>query len=111
MKALVIYVYAGELFLFDAAGYGKKLGGPTKPIFGVQYVEAMKGLVTYGYTSELFLFDAAGKGKKLGGPTKRINGVQYVKAMKGLVTCDMLASSSCVTPQALARSCTDPPIL
>jgi len=30
MKALVIYVYAGKIFLFDAAGYGEELGGPTK---------------------------------------------------------------------------------
>ena len=67
MKALVTYGYAGELFLFDAAGYGEKLGEPTKPIFGVQYVEAMKGLVAYGYDGKLFLFDAAGPGKKLGG--------------------------------------------
>jgi len=73
--------------LFDAAGPGKKLHGPTDIINGVQYVKAIKGLVTYGYTSELFLFDAAGKGKKLGGPTKRISGVQYVNAIKGLVTC------------------------
>ena len=79
MKGLVTYGYAGELFMFDAAGYGEKLGGPTKPIFGVQYVEAMKGLVTYGYTSELFLFDAAGQDKKLGGPTKRINCVRMWK--------------------------------
>ena len=32
MKALVIYVYVGELFLFDAAGYREKMGEPAKPI-------------------------------------------------------------------------------
>jgi hypothetical protein len=69
----------------------------------------MKGLVTYGDSGELFLFEAAGPGKKLGGPTKEINGVQYVKAMKGLVAYGMMVSSSCLTPQALARSWADPP--
>ena len=67
MKGLAAYGYDGELFLLDAAGPGKKLGGPTKRINGVQYVEAMKGLVAYGYNGKLFLFDAAGPGKKLGG--------------------------------------------
>jgi hypothetical protein len=67
IKGLVTYGDSGELFLFEAAGPGKKLGGPTKEINGVLYVEAMKGLVAYGYNGKLFLFDAAGPGKKLGG--------------------------------------------
>ena len=70
MKALLIYGNAGKLFLSDAAGYGEKLGEPTKPIFGVQYVKAMKGLVTYSGAGELFLLEAACHCKKLGGPTK-----------------------------------------
>ena len=48
MKGLVTYGENGELFLFDAAGQGKKLDGPTFNSYGVKYVEAMKGLVTYG---------------------------------------------------------------
>ena len=56
MNGLVTYSVYGELFLFDVAGQGKKLDGPTKHIDGVQYVEAMKGLVTYGRDGELSLF-------------------------------------------------------
>ena len=38
-KGLVTYGDNGELLLLDAAGPGKKLGGPTEHIRGVQYVE------------------------------------------------------------------------
>ena len=70
MKGLVTYGDSGEPFLFEAAGPGKKLGGPTEHIRGVQYVEAIKVLVTYGY-GEPFLCDTAGPGKMLDGNTKK----------------------------------------
>lgn len=58
MKGLVTHGDSGELFLFEAAGPGKTLSGPTLEINGLLYVEAMKGLVPYGYNGKLFLFDA-----------------------------------------------------
>ncbi len=61
MNGLATYSVYGGLFLFDVAGRGKTLDGPTKHIDGVRYVEAMEGFVTYGRDGELFLFNVAGQ--------------------------------------------------
>ena len=82
MKGLVTDGDAGELFLLDAAGPGKKLGGPTEHTRGVQYVKAIKVMVTYGY-GEPFLSNVAGPGKMLNGPTKRKKGRAVCESDEG----------------------------